>query len=106
MAGKVGMKRKVKSKPALRGLPQLPEPPSELAAYQFKKGRAYRFLPRIQNGTSGRWPIPEAKTGYVYLSQERGRGVAIQIFQNIAGKWRESFTPAQLGDYEVRKARV
>jgi hypothetical protein len=100
MAGKAGMEWEPKSERA---------PKARHEAPRFEKGRAYRFLPRSAGRWGGHEP-PQSKPGasraeYAYLSEERGCGVTLLLFQSVGGKWLESFTPAQVGDYEVREAR-
>jgi hypothetical protein len=71
----------------------------------FKKGRTYRFSPlNRQGGRPGQKDDMRKAARYEYLSRERGSGVDMLLFRSVAGRWRESFTPAQIGDYEVREA--
>ena len=77
---------------------------------RFKKGRAYQFTPltksHAHNAAGPRSNAGMRRVKYEYLSEERGHGVPLLLFRSAAGKWRESFTPAQLGDYDVREARA
>jgi hypothetical protein len=76
----------------------------------FKKGRAYQFTPltksHAHNAVSPHSNAGMRRVRYEYVSEERGRGVPLLLFRSAAGKWRESFTPAQLGDYEVREMKA
>jgi hypothetical protein len=75
----------------------------------FKKGRAYQFRPlgsRAHNAVSPHSNAGMRRVRYEYLSDERGSGTTLALFRSCAGGWRESFTPAQLGDYEVREAKA
>jgi hypothetical protein len=78
------------------------------AAHQFRKGGLYQFKSlRAWREKSGA-PYSNSRitsVRYVYLSPEQGNGMTLHIFQSVTGKWRESFTPAQLGDYDVMEAR-
>ena len=75
----------------------------------FKKGRAYQFSPAKSHAHNAVSPHSNAglmrRVRYEYVSDERGRGTTLALFRSCAGGWRESFTPAQLGDYEVREAK-
>ena len=74
----------------------------------FKKGREYQFRPVSSHAHNAVSPHSNAgmrQVRYEYLSEERGHGVPLLLFRSAAGRWRESFTPAQLGDYEVREAK-
>jgi hypothetical protein len=74
----------------------------------FEKGKAYQFrIRRVGRGSGTK--VAFHNTGikavtYEYLSQEKGCGMTLHLFQSVGGKWRESFTPEQIGDYEVREA--
>lgn len=66
----------------------------------FIEGQTYYFNPRDQKGTP-RGGHPGGVFGMVYL-RHVGK---VDLFQSPGGGWLESFTRAQVGDYEITERK-
>ena len=66
----------------------------------FTEGQTYYFKPRRPRGAP-RGGHPEGVFGMVYLWHV-GK---VDLFRSPGGGWLESFTRAQLADYEITRTR-
>ena len=65
---------------------------------RFEQGHAYKFTSAL----SGKKKFRDTK--YVYIDKVKGSGGDLFLFMNASGKWRETFTEAQLSAYRIEKA--